>query len=235
MERSNPAYKLAIDFGRWIPIFPLPNAVLLPRVVLPLHVFEDRYRAMTRDALDGDRLISIALLRPGYEQSYHTLNSPIHPVVGVGRILKEECLPDGRFNFLLQGLLRARVIEEDRELAYRRARLEPLGPSGQSDELEKIMRIEIRMLLRESPLLDTAEQSHWMDLIGCPDLALSDLLDILGSALSSCPEEKQKILAEPDVLARGRIIRRQLKERSFERAEARPRRSRSWPPQCCDN
>ena len=56
-----------IDFSGWIPIFPLPNAVLMPRAILPLHVFEHRYRAMTRDVLNSSHVLATALLKPGYE------------------------------------------------------------------------------------------------------------------------------------------------------------------------
>jgi hypothetical protein len=56
-----------------LPIFPLPNVVLFPNVFLPLHVFEPRYRSMVADALTTDRLIGMALLKPGWEQDYHWL------------------------------------------------------------------------------------------------------------------------------------------------------------------
>src|SRR6266850_1100925 len=92
-------------------LFPLPNLVLFPHVAQPLHVFEPRYRQLTADALAGDRLVTMALLVPGWEDQYH-LSPPIHPVVCVGRIHQEECLADGRYNLLLQGLSRARVAEE---------------------------------------------------------------------------------------------------------------------------
>jgi uncharacterized protein len=53
-----------------IPLFPLPNVVLFPNVFLPLHIFEQRYRAMVSDALAGDRIIGMVLLQPGYEADY---------------------------------------------------------------------------------------------------------------------------------------------------------------------
>src|SRR5438552_2023140 len=87
-----------------VPLFPLPNVVLFPRAVLPLHIFEERYKAMTADALNGDRRIAMALLRPGWERSYYG-RPQIEPVVCVGKILSHEKLPDGKYNFLLQGEL----------------------------------------------------------------------------------------------------------------------------------
>src|SRR5262245_45058688 len=113
------------DLAR-VPLFPLPNVVLFPRAVLPLHIFEDRYRAMTADALDGDQLIAMALLRAGWEKSYHGRSAPIEPVVCVGRIVSHEKLPDGKYNFLLQGQVRATVAEEFTDEPYRVARLQTL-------------------------------------------------------------------------------------------------------------
>src|SRR5580765_8502459 len=90
-----------------VPLFPLPNVVLFPRAVLPLHVFEERYKAMTAQALSGDRRIAMALLKPGWEKSYYS-RPAIEPVVCVGTILTHEKLPDGKYNFFLQGTARAR-------------------------------------------------------------------------------------------------------------------------------
>src|SRR3954468_6275909 len=75
-------------------LFPLPNLVLFPHVIQPLHVFEPRYRQLMQDALDSDRLMALALLKPGWEEDYHQ-RPPVHPVVCIGRIFKEERLEDG--------------------------------------------------------------------------------------------------------------------------------------------
>src|SRR5256714_7050907 len=91
-----------------VPLFPLPNVVLFPRAILPLHIFEERYKAMTADVLRGDRLIAIALLHPGWEKDYYSAPK-VDPVVCVGEILSHERLPDGKYNFLLQGQTRARI------------------------------------------------------------------------------------------------------------------------------
>src|SRR5207253_4170439 len=84
-------------------LFPLPNLVLFPHVVQPLHVFEPRYREMTTDALAGDRLIATALLHPDWEAVYEG-HPPIHPVACLGRIVADQRLDDGRFLLLLRGL-----------------------------------------------------------------------------------------------------------------------------------
>src|SRR4029450_2778405 len=88
-----------------VPLFPLPNVVLFPRAVLPLHIFEERYKVMTADAINADRVIAMALLRPGWKKSYSP-RPATEPVVCVGRILSHEKLADGKYNFLLQGSAR---------------------------------------------------------------------------------------------------------------------------------
>src|SRR3954469_8161866 len=110
------------DLSR-IPLFPLPSVVLFPRAVLPLHIFEERYKVMTADVLDSHRHIAMALLRPGWEKSYYS-RPEIEPVVCVGEILTHEKLDDGKYNFLLQGVLRARIARELRtDKPYRIAEL----------------------------------------------------------------------------------------------------------------
>ncbi|QDV91014.1 ATP-dependent protease La (LON) domain protein [Phycisphaerae bacterium RAS2] len=226
-----------VDLGRWIPIFPLPSTVLLPRVVLPLHIFETRYRRMMKDALADQRALCVALLMPGYEAKYHTLEAAIQPVVGVGRILKSEKTDDGRYYFLLQGASRARLLDEDRSGPYRRGLLEPLVPRPLTCEDECALRQEIRTLLAAPPLAEIAQQSQWMSLFKCNDLTLSDVLDVLASSLLTCPDEKQAFLSEPCVLRRAGVIRDVLRLLSSELmvANARCTKPRSWPPKCCDN
>ena len=108
-----------------IPVFPLPGVVLLPGTTLPLHIFEPRYRAMVADALEGDRTIGMAMLKPGWERSDGP--PPIFPVGGAGRIAEAERLSDGRYEIVLEGEFRYRVIEEAPPAPYRVARVELLS------------------------------------------------------------------------------------------------------------
>jgi hypothetical protein len=95
-----------------VPIFPLPEVTFFPHTLLPLHVFEARYRAMIMDALARDRRLCVVKLRPGYEESYPG-KPPVHPVAGVGEIVSWERLSNGRYNILVRGDARMRI---DREL-----------------------------------------------------------------------------------------------------------------------
>src|SRR5688500_2238689 len=135
-----------------VPLFPLPSVVLFPRAVLPLHIFEDRYRVMTADALDGDRLIAMALLRPGWEKSYYA-RPAIEPVVCVGRIVSHEKLSDGKYNFLLEGLARARVVRElPVEVEYRVAELTRIEQVPASEAELAPVRTRLLELFTSSPL-----------------------------------------------------------------------------------
>ena len=101
-----------------LPIFPLPGAILFPRSQLPLHIFEPRYREMVRDALDGPG--RIGMIQPHAAEDE---GAPLYPVGCVGDIVGVEELDDGRFNIILHGASRFRLIAEaaDMETAYRNA------------------------------------------------------------------------------------------------------------------
>lgn len=113
-------------------IFPLPNCVLLPGGLLPLHVFEPRYREMTRDCLSGSRVMAVARLRSAADgvviQSVPGVQSgderpAVYDHCGLGRIIASEELPDGRFHILLRGVARVHIAEElVAERAYRQVR-----------------------------------------------------------------------------------------------------------------
>src|SRR5574341_188092 len=121
---------------RLIPLFPLPNVVLFPRMPLPLHVFEPRYRKMVADALRGHRTIGMTLLQPGWESEYDG-RPPVYPTGCAGSLEQCDPLEDGRFNILLRGLSRFRIVEERDGEPYRLATVKPLrddmGDSGSLD------------------------------------------------------------------------------------------------------
>jgi len=225
-----------VDFDQPIPLFPLPNVVLYPRAVLPLHVFEQRYRAMMRDTLDGSNLLAMALLRPGYEATYHTPDAEIHPFVCVGRILRVERLPDGRYHCLLRGIIRARVLREDKRLCYRRGFLEPVPADNPAPERLRELRGKMLSLLASPPLLELAVRGNWVQLLRRWDASLSDTVDLLASAMLPTIEQKQSFLEEHRVEVRVHSFCNMLRQarnafvmqRQTERAKAQSRN-------CCDN
>src|SRR5215471_13247125 len=121
-----------------IPIFPLPNVVLFPNVFLPLHIFEPRYRQMVDEALKGDRIIGMALLRPGWQSDYEG-RPAVYPVGCAGVITHAERLADGRFNIVLRGMEKFRVVGEDTSRSFRLAHV-----TAMPEQLSDAVRAEIR-------------------------------------------------------------------------------------------
>lgn len=105
-----------------VPLFPLPKVVFIPGSLLPLHVFEPRYRDLVRDALDSHRLVAVPQLAPGWEASYEG-TAPVHEVCGLGHIVRHQALDDGRYNVILFGLARIRIHAENPvDTSYRQVR-----------------------------------------------------------------------------------------------------------------
>jgi Lon protease-like protein len=194
------------DFCGTARLFPLPNLVLFPHVAQPLHIFEPRYRQLMADALDDDRLIAMALLRPGWEEDYDK-RPPIHPMVCLGRILQEQRLADGRYNLLLHGLSRARVVEEP-----------PTGKLYRVARVELVQDVAVGSAAREAALREglgqgvtpffaaqsaAAEQLQRLLESGLP---LGTLCDIFAFALPLGPEVKQRLLDEAGVEPRVRLL-----------------------------
>jgi uncharacterized protein len=94
-----------------LPIFPLPGSALFPGSVLPLHVFEQRYRDMVADALADRRVMAVARLKPGFEDDYDG-RPPVFDVCGVGVIAEHQQRKDGRYDIMLRGLGRVRIVRE---------------------------------------------------------------------------------------------------------------------------
>jgi uncharacterized protein len=172
-----------------LPLFPLPNAVLFPGVYLPLHIFEPRYRAMVRDALDDDRIIGMTLLKPGFEAEYEG-RPPIYAIGCAGLITHAEPLPDGRFNIVLQGLERFRVMDEDHSRPYRVGRIEPLDPLGAPANPITLHGLRHRLETPIAPMIERAGR----ELSIPPAMGDADLIHAVAQYLDFEPIEKQALL-----------------------------------------
>jgi len=146
-----------------VPIFPLPEVTFFPHTLLPLHVFEARYRMLVIDALERDRRLAVVRLRSGYEAAYAG-KPAVHPVAGLGEIVSCERLATGRYNILLRGDCRVRLEAElPSDTLYRLMRARRLGdaePTGDVAPALVRIRVACRALLgalaRPADLLDTA-------------------------------------------------------------------------------
>ena len=182
-----------------IPLFPLPNVVLFPGVFLPLHIFEERYRALTRDALAGDRIIGMTLLRPGFEGDYDG-RPPIYPVGCAGVISHSDRLPDGRYNIVLHGLSKFRIVEEMTDGEYRRARVEPLTEVTDAPGHRQIKDLRTRI----EGLLLSALKATEVQIPG--SLSDEDLIHALCQYLQFEPAERQALLECDGTVARARAL-----------------------------
>jgi Lon protease-like protein len=183
-----------------VPLFPLPNVVLFPRAVLPLHIFEERYKEMTADTLRGNGQVAMALLKPGWEKSYYQ-RPPIEPVVCAGRILSHEKLADGTYNFLLEGVLRARIIRELDDHPYRVAQLEILQETFVLEVDLDDQRRRLRVLFDEAPLGYGGISQQFRQLVRGP-FPTTQIADLVAFNFLENLALRQAILSETDVRRR---------------------------------
>ena len=106
-------------------MFPLPGVFLFPLQILPLHIFEPRYRQMIEDSLDGPGRIVLATVPQEHEADLAGA-PPVFPIAGLGEIARHQRLPDGRFLIWLAGLARVRIDEIESDRPYRKVRFEPM-------------------------------------------------------------------------------------------------------------
>jgi Lon protease-like protein len=189
-----------------IPIFPLPDLVFFPETVLPLHVFEDRYRQMIADCLAEDRWLAVAMLRPGWERDYQG-RPPVHAVAGAGAIIQAEMLADGRYNVLLDGRCRLRILAEEPPpggRAYRVVRAERIqdreprpGDPTVPERMQELRAAHARLLV-------ALGQSH-PDVVGRLTVAGASpgsVIDRIVAAVVPDAEVRQRLLETTDVSER---------------------------------
>jgi hypothetical protein len=184
-----------------IPIFPLPNVVLFPNVFLPLHIFEPRYRSMVGEALEEDRIIGMVLLRPGWESAYDG-RPPVYDIGCAGLITHAERLGDGRYNIVLQGLEKFRILDEDDSRPFRIARVDSIDDPVHDAEKEEMQlaRRRLESLLVPQPSGRTVEAKV------PASMANEDLINALAQYLELEPVEKQALLEREGLLARCRSL-----------------------------
>jgi len=211
-KRNEPTF-LGKAFEGKVRLFPLPNLVLFPHVMQPLHIFEPRYRELLEDALAGDRLIAMAALAPGWERNYEG-RPALYSTACLGRIVACCRLPDGTYNVLLLGLCRVRLLRElESTRRFRVAEAEIFGDRRASDspDRERSLRRKLReALLRVLPHLPESEEQ--LDQLLGDDVPLGTLTDVLGFLLDLDQGRKQSLLAEADVFRRAKLLLRHLTE-----------------------
>jgi len=191
---------------RALPLFPLPRTVFFPKMVLPLHVFEPRYRQLVEDCQRGHGMLGIPLLRPGYEKEYEG-KPEFFSVFGFGVITQCERLDDGRFQMMLQGLGRVRVLEElSNDKPYRQAAVEVL-PDEDWQAKEKLGPLMQRVRENFLPLLpvyqDLPEDYHSaINRLEDPEI----FCHLLATHLVEDPLVSQGMLELPSLAARLQAV-----------------------------
>jgi len=214
-------------FAETCRLFPLPGLVLFPHAVLPLHVFEPRYRQMIEDALSTDNLITMVQIKPEGAKVSRTEPSPIESVGCLGKIIRYERLFDGRFDLLLVGLKRLRIRAElPAEKPYRIAAAEVIE-DVRSDRPE--LPAQKLLIERFRRRLDGREgiDADLQKLLDSGTIELGALTDVIAHVLKIPSRLKQELLAESAVDRRVEVLLRILGERD---REPPANGFRSFPP-----
>lgn len=201
-----------------IPLFPLPNVVLFPSALLPLHIFEPRFRAMVGDALEGERLIGMVMLRQGWERQYEGAPA-VYPVGCAGFITHADRLPDGRYNIILRGLEKFRILNErparDGDERYRIAQVEAIeearscGAAAIHDARQRLDSLIARTLRRSTD--ETIPK----------DIPDADLVNAIAQHLE--PLEKQALLECDSLIERCKALVELLEIRMMSSYDGRSR------------
>jgi len=197
-----------------VPVFPLPNLVLFPHTSIPLHIFELRYRTMVREALSGDRLLTLALLKPGWEEDYRG-NPPFHSLACLARIDDIEWLPNDCYDLRVLGLSRVRIGRLAREYPYRAACVEPC-PHAPLTETDPLVELERRALIdacarwsKVPPLPGETPPSAGLG----EGLPYEALVNAACMGIPATPNERLELLALDSLIDRGQRVREKIERR----------------------
>ena len=228
---------IRVNFANPIPLFPLDSVVLLPQQVMPLHIFEPRYRQMVDRALDGVGQIAMAVVKPGHLLEYHG-SPPLLPAVCIGQIVQHEPLEDGRYNILLQGVCRARIVEDsppDGDRLFREARLEPVGLETEDEPDLHMLREWIAEQLDEGPLRELTVAAQVQEYVTNAEVPTPALLELVSFAMLTDAPTRYRLLEEGSLDRRGELIRSGLESLADLIRRALNQHPEEWPKGCSWN
>jgi Lon protease-like protein len=219
------------DFQGATRLFPLPNLVVFPHVVQTLHIFESRYVEMVEDAVANDSLVAMAMLLPGWEGQYEG-RPPADPFVCLSRILRHSPTKDNRYNILLAGIARARVVTElPAKRSYREVEVEILQDvePATGDPAVRELHHELVRSFRKFIPDEMSTQEQLGDILD-QQSQLGTLTDLISFSLPLELAFRQTLLSELDVMQRTRLLLDQLSQNELAASEQRP-----FPPEFSDN
>lgn len=192
-----------------LPIFPLQRVFLFPSSLLPLYVFEPRYRELTAACLAGGGAMAVATLVPGHEAEYAG-RPPVRPIAGAGLVIAHRKNPDGTYNILLQGVARIRIDEElppERSFREVRASLLPdAAPAGYDGETARRALLALADRLFDQIAGEQPEGAEDLRALCHSQQRPGELTDILGATLLPDPALRQQLLETADVPARFDLV-----------------------------
>ncbi len=239
---TSDSVSVQVNFGRPIPLFPLQHVSLLPQQVIPLHIFEDRYRQLVERALDGSGQLAMAVFSgDDWKKNYHG-RPRIRRAVCLGQIAQHEHLPDDRYNILVQGVCRAKIVKElpaEEGTLYRQAMLEPVGIADEDEDSLSGIRGKIEEMLSDGPLTHARIAEPLLEYIRNDEIPTAAILEIvsftiLGDTLGDA-ELRYKLLAEGKAAVRARIIETQLTTIGGLIQKALRQHPEDWPKGCSWN
>ncbi len=207
---------ISVNFGKPMPLFPLDTVALMPQQRLGMHIFEPRYRQMVDRVLEGSCQFATATFEgKRWQQEYHA-RPPILPAVCVGQIVSHNKLDDGRYNLLLHGVCRAKIISEtppaDGRL-YREVMLEPIGlgmDDVEDDERITSLRAHVQASLAGGPLQQLREAAEMLQVTQNPNIPGTAIVELLSATIVNDFPTKYQLLAEGDAAARAQIVEDQV-------------------------
>jgi Lon protease-like protein len=179
----------------------------------PLHIFEERYRAMVAAAAEGEGLIAMGLLRPGWEDDYQGSPS-VYDVGTIGRIEDLVRLPDGRYNLRLVGLQKVRFCEEVQQEPFRMVRVEPLAEIEADEHAADVRRAKLEILASHGALLQEMKhnESEASGLFLDESIPFGKVVNCACANLPIDPAIKQSLLEENDLMERHHRVSALLTE-----------------------
>jgi uncharacterized protein len=195
------------NFSGKVRLFPLPNLVLYPHVMQPMHLFEPRYKALLEEALESDGLIAISLLKTGWESDYEG-RPPLESAATLCRILTYHKTNQETYNILLVGVRRLRILEElPPDKLFREARVEVLEDQYPTTLAERRPALQQQLMSAFRQILPKlAEPSEQLDQLLGQQISLGMLTDIISYTLDLGLTLKQQLLCEPVVDRRAELL-----------------------------
>lgn len=232
---------LTFDEARFtgaVRLFPLPDLVMFPHVMQPLHIFEPRYRELLNEALDSDGLIAMSMLAPGWEGDYEG-RPALLPQVCLGKVITHQRLPNGTYNLLLLGMRRARIIcELPPERSFRQAEVELLDDHYHADGDAERPEIQAELTERFQNALPLPKNQANAGALGellASEAPLGVLTDLAAFALPLETPLKIELLAESDVDRRAQLLLDALGNPLKAPAAPADEPSRNYPPRFSRN